>query len=166
MLDPRYLAPASPACAHPTTPAANTRWAQSFTFADPIRRFRGRRGGRPAAGAAQMTRPIQTSCTERAAGGISLYSSVLNLPNSVSVRVAQNWFKRFQSSNFDVKDKPCSGLSVTDKADAILEKLEQGHQIRSYDIAEELRIDHRTVLAHLKKAGYTKSSILGSIRAH
>ncbi|GBP87239.1 hypothetical protein EVAR_102493_1 [Eumeta japonica] len=115
------------------------------TLSGPARRRR------PTAGAAQMTRPIQTSCTERAAGGISLYSSVLNLPNSVSVRVAQNWFKRFQSSNFDVKDKPCSGLSVTDKADAILEKLEQGHQIRSYDIAEELRIDHRTVLAHLKK---------------
>ncbi|KAJ0175163.1 hypothetical protein K1T71_009304 [Dendrolimus kikuchii] len=28
--------------------------------------------------------------------------------------------------------------------------------ISSYDVAAELRIDHKTVLAHLKKAGYTK----------
>ncbi|GBP23810.1 hypothetical protein EVAR_86185_1 [Eumeta japonica] len=28
--------------------------------------------------------------------------------NTVSVRVAQNWFKRLQSDNFDVKDEPRS----------------------------------------------------------
>ncbi|GBP65088.1 Down syndrome cell adhesion molecule homolog [Eumeta japonica] len=36
-------------------------------------------------------------------------------PNAVSVRVAQNWFKRFQSANFDVKDEPRSDRPVTDK---------------------------------------------------
>ncbi|GBP24411.1 Tubulin polyglutamylase TTLL5 [Eumeta japonica] len=41
---------------------------------------------------------------------------------NVSVRVAQNWFKRFHSGNFDVKDEPRSGNPVTDKVDAILEK--------------------------------------------
>jgi len=37
----------------------------------------------------------------------------------VSVRVAQIWFKRFQSENFDVKDARRSGRPVTDKMDAI-----------------------------------------------
>ncbi|GBP29782.1 Histone-lysine N-methyltransferase SETMAR [Eumeta japonica] len=77
-------------------------------------------------------------------------------PNALSVRVAQNWFKRFQSDNFDVKDEPCSGLSVTDKADAISENVEQDRHISSYDIAEGLWIDHKTVWTHSKKAGCTK----------
>ncbi|KAJ0178580.1 hypothetical protein K1T71_005355 [Dendrolimus kikuchii] len=43
-----------------------------------------------------------------------------------------------------------------DKIDAIFEKVEQDRHISSYDVAGELGIDHKTVLAHLKKAGYTK----------
>ena len=82
-------------------------------------------------------------------------------PSAVSVRVAQIWFKRFQSGNFDVKDARRSGRPITDKMDAIFEKVEQDRLISSYDVAEELGIDHKTVLAHLKKTGYTKSSIFG-----
>ncbi|KAJ0175168.1 hypothetical protein K1T71_009309 [Dendrolimus kikuchii] len=70
--------------------------------------------------------------------------------------VAQIWFKRFQSGNFDIKDAHRSGRPVTDKIDAIFEKVEQDQHISSYDVAGELGIDHKTVLAHLKKAGYTK----------
>ncbi|KAJ0180769.1 hypothetical protein K1T71_004173 [Dendrolimus kikuchii] len=77
-------------------------------------------------------------------------------PNAVSVRVAQIWFKRFQSGNFDIKDARRSGRPVTDKIDAIFEKVKQDRHISSYDVAGELGIDHKTVLAHLKKAGYTK----------
>ncbi|GBP66031.1 hypothetical protein EVAR_47531_1 [Eumeta japonica] len=43
-----------------------------------------------------------------------------------------------------------------DKVDAFLEKVQEDRHISSYDIAEELGIDHETVLTHLKKAGYTK----------
>ncbi|KAJ0174156.1 hypothetical protein K1T71_010302 [Dendrolimus kikuchii] len=77
-------------------------------------------------------------------------------PNAVSVRVAQIWFKRFESGNFDIKDARRSGRPVTDKIDAIFEKVEQDRHISSYDVAGEVGIDHKTVLAHLKKAGYTK----------
>lgn len=45
-------------------------------------------------------------------------------PNAVSVRVAQVWFKRFQAGNFDIKDASRSGRPVTDKIDAIFEKVE------------------------------------------
>ncbi|KAJ0171056.1 hypothetical protein K1T71_013255 [Dendrolimus kikuchii] len=74
----------------------------------------------------------------------------------ISVRVAQIWFKRFQSGNFDIKDARCSSRPVTDKTDAIFEKVEQDRHISSYDVAKKLRIDHKTVLVHLKTAGYTK----------
>ncbi|GBP08346.1 hypothetical protein EVAR_78814_1 [Eumeta japonica] len=74
--------------------------------------------------------------------------------------MAQNWFKRFQSGNFDVKDEPRSGRPVTDKDDAILEQVEQGRHINSYDIVEELGIGHETVFTHLEKARY-----LGPTRA-
>ena len=63
----------------------------------------------------------------------------------MSVRVVQIWFKHFQSGNFDVKDARRSGRPITDKMDAIFEKVEQ--DISSYDVAEELGIDHKTVLA-------------------
>lgn len=46
-------------------------------------------------------------------------------PNDVAVRVAQNWFQRFQSGNFDVKDGHSfflSGHPVEDKVNVISEK--------------------------------------------
>ncbi|GBP28481.1 hypothetical protein EVAR_93428_1 [Eumeta japonica] len=58
-------------------------------------------------------------------------------PNALSVRVAQNWFKRFQSSNFDDKAEPRSGRPVTDKVDAILKKVEQDRHLSSYNIAKK-----------------------------
>ncbi|GBP07298.1 Histone-lysine N-methyltransferase SETMAR [Eumeta japonica] len=75
----------------------------------------------------------------------------------MSVRVAQNWFNRFHTGIFDIKDELRSGRPVTDKVDAISEEVKQHQHIRSYDISEELGIDHKTVLAHLKTAGYTKA---------
>ncbi|GBP49259.1 Histone-lysine N-methyltransferase SETMAR [Eumeta japonica] len=60
------------------------------------------------------------------------------------------------SGNFDVKNEPCYGQLVTDKVDAILEKANQDRHISSYYIAEELKIDHKTVSPHLKKARYRK----------
>ncbi|GBP29821.1 Histone-lysine N-methyltransferase SETMAR [Eumeta japonica] len=77
-------------------------------------------------------------------------------PKAVSLRVAQNWFKCFQSGNFDFKDEPRSGRPVTDKIDNILKKVEQNRHITSYDIAEELSIDQKIILTNLKKAEYTK----------
>jgi len=56
--------------------------------------------------------------------------------------VAQNWFKCFQSGNFDVKDAPLSGRSITGKVDEIMEKIEQNWHINSHDIDKELNIDH------------------------
>ncbi|GBP16805.1 Histone-lysine N-methyltransferase SETMAR [Eumeta japonica] len=61
-----------------------------------------------------------------------------------------------ESGNFDGKDEPRSGRPVTDKVDAILEKAEQDRHISSYGIAQELDIDHRTILTQLEIAEYTE----------
>ncbi|GBP03540.1 hypothetical protein EVAR_101864_1 [Eumeta japonica] len=76
--------------------------------------------------------------------------------NAVSIRVTQNLPKRFQSSNFDVKDEPHCRLPITDKDDAILEKVEQDRHISSYNVAEKLGIELKTIFNDLKKAAYTK----------
>ena len=81
--------------------------------------------------------------------------------DAVSIRVAQSWFKRFQFGNFDIKDAPRSGRPITGKIDEIMNKVEQDRHISSHDIGKELNIDHKTVLNHLKKAGYKKNSMFG-----
>ncbi|TLM46466.1 hypothetical protein FEC32_18915 [Acinetobacter baumannii] len=65
-------------------------------------------------------------------------------------------FKRFQSRNFDVKDARRSGRPIMDKMNAIFLKSGQDRHISSYDVTEELGIDHKIVMANLKKTGYTK----------
>jgi len=63
-------------------------------------------------------------------------------------RVAQSWFKRFQSGNFYIKNVSRSDRPITE-----MEKVEQDLHISSHDIGKELNIDHKTVSNHLKKAG-------------
>ena len=55
-----------------------------------------------------------------------------------------------------MKDEVCSGRTVTDKISAIFKKVEQDLHISSYDIAEELDVDYKTVLRHLRRSGYQK----------
>jgi len=73
--------------------------------------------------------------------------------DAISVRVTQNWFKYFQSGNFDVKDAPRSGRPVTGKVDEIIKKVEQDRHISTHDIDKELNINHKIVLNSLEKAG-------------
>ena len=71
-------------------------------------------------------------------------------PNAVSIRVA-NVVQTFQVWKFLCIDEYRSGRPVTDKISAIFKKVEQDRHISSHDIAEELNVDHRTVLRHLRK---------------
>jgi len=66
----------------------------------------------------------------------------------------------FQSRNFDVKDAPRSGQSITGKVNEIIEKVEQDGHFGNHDIRKELNIDHKTVLNHLEKAEYKKPRCL------
>ncbi|CAH2092000.1 unnamed protein product [Euphydryas editha] len=76
--------------------------------------------------------------------------------NAVSERWTQEWFARFRSGNFDVKDAPRSGQPVTEKVDEILQLMEQDRHVSCQEIAEALNINHMTVWNHLKRAGYEK----------
>ncbi|CAH2103465.1 unnamed protein product [Euphydryas editha] len=76
--------------------------------------------------------------------------------NAVSERRTQEWFARFRSGNFDVKDAPRSGRPVTEKVDEILQLMEQDRHASCQEIAEALNINHMTVWNHLKRAGYEK----------
>ncbi|GBP84627.1 hypothetical protein EVAR_65552_1 [Eumeta japonica] len=54
-----------------------------------------------------------------------------------------------KSGNYDLKDESRSGRPVTDEVDTILERVEEDRHISSYNMNEELGIDHETVLTHL-----------------
>ncbi|XP_011052820.1 PREDICTED: histone-lysine N-methyltransferase SETMAR-like, partial [Acromyrmex echinatior] len=76
--------------------------------------------------------------------------------DAISERRTQEWFVRFRSGNFDVKDRPRSGRPVIEKVDEILQLVKQDWHVSCQEIANALRINHMTVWNHLKKAGYAK----------
>ena len=76
--------------------------------------------------------------------------------DAVSELRTQEWFVRFCSGNFDVKDRPRSGRPVTEKIDEILQLVEQDRHVSCQKIANALRINHVTIWNHLKKIGYAK----------
>ncbi|GBP06048.1 Clavesin-2 [Eumeta japonica] len=80
------------------------------------------------------------------------FSQVMQFTPSFA-KMAVDWI---QSGNFDVKDESRSGRPAMDKTDAIFEKVEQDRHDSSYDIDDELGIDHKRVLIHLKKVRYAK----------
>lgn len=75
---------------------------------------------------------------------------------TLSKSTARYWFARFRSGNFEVKDEPRSGRPHVENFEEIFKKIHEDRHISTRDIAEELNMDQKTVLNHLKKAGYTK----------
>jgi len=53
----------------------------------------------------------------------------------------EKWFARFRTGNFDVKDEPRSGRSITEKSDEIIVKVERDKHVSTVEIARELGID-------------------------
>lgn len=70
-------------------------------------------------------------------------------PNAVPVRIARSWFETL--SIWEFRCQKCTSLWLpTDKMDAIFVRVDQDRHISIYDV-EDLAIDHKTVLNHLKK---------------
>ncbi|GFS66990.1 histone-lysine N-methyltransferase SETMAR [Trichonephila clavipes] len=61
----------------------------------------------------------------------------------------------FRSDIFYVKDTPYTGRPVIENVDKITEIIEVDWLVSS-SIAQELKIDHKTVLNHLRKVGFEK----------
>ncbi|GFX04103.1 histone-lysine N-methyltransferase SETMAR [Trichonephila clavipes] len=69
--------------------------------------------------------------------------------NTVIANYVQFWFHRFRSGIFDVKDAPRTGRTVVENVDKITGIIEVDRPLSS-------RIDHKTVLSHLRKVGFKK----------
>lgn len=77
-------------------------------------------------------------------------------PDTLSIRVAQHWFKRFRSGVVEVKDAPRSGRPVVENVAKIMEIVESDRHVSTRNIAQELHIGVATVSSHLQKAGFKK----------
>ena len=76
--------------------------------------------------------------------------------NTVTANYTQFWFRRFRAGIFDVKNAPRTGTPVVENVDKITEMIKVDRHISSRSIAQELKIDHKTVLIYLGKAGFKK----------
>ncbi|GFW35719.1 histone-lysine N-methyltransferase SETMAR [Trichonephila clavipes] len=77
-------------------------------------------------------------------------------PDTVTANYVQFRFRRLRSGIFDVKDAPHTGRPIVENVDKITEIIETDRQVSSRSIAQELKIDHKTVLSHLRKVGFKK----------
>ncbi|GFX55228.1 histone-lysine N-methyltransferase SETMAR [Trichonephila clavipes] len=76
--------------------------------------------------------------------------------DTVTANSVQFCFRRFRSGIFDVKVAPHTGRPVVDNVDKITEIIEVNRHVSSRSIAQELKIDRKTVLSHLCKVGFKK----------
>ncbi|GFY33010.1 histone-lysine N-methyltransferase SETMAR [Trichonephila clavipes] len=76
--------------------------------------------------------------------------------DTVTANYVQIWFRRFSSGIFDVKDAPRTGRPVIENVDKIPGKIEVDRLVSSRSITQELKIDYKTVLKHLRKVGFKK----------
>ncbi|GFV54797.1 histone-lysine N-methyltransferase SETMAR [Trichonephila clavipes] len=76
--------------------------------------------------------------------------------DTVTANYVQFWFRRIRSGIFDVKDAPRTGSPIVDNVDKITQIIEIDRHASSRSIAQELKIDHKTVLSHLRKVGFKK----------
>ncbi|GFT87031.1 histone-lysine N-methyltransferase SETMAR [Trichonephila clavipes] len=68
----------------------------------------------------------------------------------------QFWFRRFRSGIFDAKDAPRTGRSIVENVNKITKIVEVNRHVSSRSIAQELKIEYKTVLNHLRKVGLKK----------
>ncbi|GFT29298.1 histonelysine Nmethyltransferase SETMARlike [Trichonephila clavipes] len=57
---------------------------------------------------------------------------------------------------FDVKEAPRTGRPVVENVDKITKIIEVDRHLGSRSITQHLKIDHKTVLNHLRKVGFKK----------
>ena len=82
---------------------------------------------------------------------------------SLTERQCQNWFARFRSGDFDLKDAPRSGRPIEVDDDEIKAIIENNRRSTTREIAEKLSISHTCVEKHLKQLGYSKVNVKLSI---
>ncbi|GFW02033.1 histone-lysine N-methyltransferase SETMAR [Trichonephila clavipes] len=76
--------------------------------------------------------------------------------NTVTANYVQFWFRRFRSGIFDVKYALHIGRPVVEIVDKITEIIKVDRHVNSRSIAQEQKIDYKTVLSHLREVGFKK----------
>ncbi|GFX65368.1 histone-lysine N-methyltransferase SETMAR [Trichonephila clavipes] len=76
--------------------------------------------------------------------------------DTVTANVLQFSFRRYRSGIFDVKDAPRAGRSVVQNVDKITEIIQVDQHVSSCSIAQDLKINHKTALNHLRKVVFKK----------
>ncbi|GFV37063.1 histone-lysine N-methyltransferase SETMAR [Trichonephila clavipes] len=78
------------------------------------------------------------------------------VPDAATANYVQFWFRQFRSGIFDVKDASRKGRPVVKNVNKITEIIEIDRHVSSRRIAQELKIEHKTVLSHFHKVGFKK----------
>ncbi|GFU43772.1 histone-lysine N-methyltransferase SETMAR [Trichonephila clavipes] len=76
--------------------------------------------------------------------------------DTVTDSYVQFRFRRFHSGIFDVTDTSRTGRPVVENVEKIPEIIEVDYHVSSRIIIQKLKIDHKTVLNHLRKVGFKK----------
>ncbi|GFW90847.1 histone-lysine N-methyltransferase SETMAR [Trichonephila clavipes] len=76
--------------------------------------------------------------------------------DSVTASYVQFWSRQFRSGIFDDKDAPRTGRPVVDNVDKITEIIEINRHVSSRSISQDQKIDHKTVVSHLREVGFKK----------
>lgn len=74
--------------------------------------------------------------------------------DSLKLRQCQNWFSKFRSGDFNLKDAPRSGRPIEVDGDKIKALVESNRRLTTREIAETLNISKSSVENHLKRLGY------------
>ncbi|GFV70791.1 histone-lysine N-methyltransferase SETMAR [Trichonephila clavipes] len=76
--------------------------------------------------------------------------------DTVTANYMKFWFRRFRSGIFDVEDSPNTDRLVVENVDKIIEIIEFDRHVSCRAISQELKIDYKTVLSHLREVGFKK----------
>ena len=71
-------------------------------------------------------------------------------------RQCQNWFDKFRSGDFSLKDEKRSGRPVEVDDDLIKAIIDSDRHSTTREIAEKLRVSHTCIENHLKQLGYVR----------
>ncbi|EZA48646.1 Histone-lysine N-methyltransferase SETMAR [Ooceraea biroi] len=74
--------------------------------------------------------------------------------DALKLRQCQNWFTKFRSGDFNVKDAPRSGRPIEIDDDKLKALIDSNRRLTTREIAENLNISKSSVENHLKRLGY------------
>ncbi|GFW36364.1 histone-lysine N-methyltransferase SETMAR [Trichonephila clavipes] len=77
--------------------------------------------------------------------------------DTVTANYVQFWFRRFRSGIFDVKDTLRTDKPIVENVD-ITEIIKVDRHVSSHNITQELKINHKRVLKHLRKSWIQKEA--------